>query len=458
MVDPRLTLALLVGKIIGLTVKIRGSGATAAPGLIALKIDPNLITKLTKKFDSIIVTGTNGKTTTSRLIFDLLKDKYKIIHNRQGSNLMRGLASTLIGNANLLGKINFDLGLWEVDEAVAPIAIKSINSKTILFLNLFRDQLDRYGEVDTVRQLWADSLSTVSGETSVVLNADDPGVYFLKTLTKAKITTFGISDTNIKIPNIAAKSDIKHCPVCLSTLIYTTVYSSHLGMYSCSKCTFKRENPDIRAEVVSVKQNFKTSYSLGSKNKIYKIDSNLPGLYNIYNQLAATAAASVLNSIPDDLEEKLEAFNPAFGRFQKINYEGKNIVVFLIKNPTGANEVLRILASQKNLNLLILLNDLLADGTDVSWIWDTSWEIIKDSTVDIKVSGIRAWDMANRLKYAGIDMNKVNAHEDIKYSFESAISSLNKKNTLVVLPTYTALLRLQEYLSQKGNSDKWHSQ
>lgn len=460
--DLRLFSAIFAGKIIKLILKLKGSGATAAPGLIALKIDPKLISKMTKqlKNGSIIVTGTNGKTTTSRLIFNMIKEKYRIIHNRQGSNLMRGIASTLIVNSNLLGKLEYEIGLWEVDEAVTPIAIRAINPKSVLFLNLFRDQLDRYGEIDSIRKLWKKSAESLKPNTTIVLNADDPGVLSLKTTTKAKIVTFGIEEKESTFPKIIQKGDVKHCPICFSKLRYETTYSSHLGIYSCTniKCGFKRVNPNFVATQLTNSRDFKTKFTIKKPGFKIKIQSNLPGVYNVYNQLAAVATSQEFEKDITKLSNTLKSYDPAFGRFQKLDIANKKIVIFLIKNPTGANEILRLLTTRSDISLLIALNDLLADGTDISWIWDTDWEVVKDKIKDMHITGLRAWDMANRLKYAGYKMNKDNIHENIKYSLDSALSNLDKEDTLIILPTYTALLELQKYISKQEGISTWQRQ
>ena len=458
--DLRLALAILIGKFIAILNKLTGSGATAAPGLYALKIDPNLVKKISKNVihGSIIVSGTNGKTTTSRLIADILSSKYKIIHNRQGSNLMRGIASTFISHSSIVGKVDCDLAIWEVDEATLPKAIKHTSPKIIVLLNLFRDQLDRYGEVDTVRVKWQKALSFLPKSTTLILNADDPGISILAESFKGKVIHFGVDDKEINLPQIENVADIRHCLNCGSNLVYSTLLSAHMGHYSCPNCYFKRPIPQISAESLNFKPNFSTSIKLNVNDQLLNMAYQLPGLYNVYNVLAAVAVATPLNFDPQTIKYHTEKFSAAFGRFQQIKIDGKNILIFLIKNPTGANEIIRTLALKNNFIILAILNDKIADGRDVSWIWDTNWEILTQKVKKASISGIRAWDLATRLKYADFKLSKNNIYKDIYYSIKRTLGNLNTKDTLIILPTYTALLEVQKSLRKLGANTKWYEQ
>ena len=456
--DLRFYLALIVGKISAFVLKLKGSGATAAPGLYALSFDPNFVKKFSKQITngSIIICGTNGKTTTSRIISDLLASKYKIIHNRQGSNLLRGLASTFINNSSFLGKVDCSIALWEIDEAVLPQIIKDTNPKTLVLLNLFRDQLDRYGEVDSIRKSWQTMLLTLPKTTQVILNEDDPGIKYLEKFAGGKITTFGIEDKKVNLPKTTNVSDIKQCPNCSSKLIYTSIFFAHIGHYTCTSCSLKRTSPIISASNLIFERGFKTSMRLALNKQKLNLNLNIPGLYNVYNILAAGAVSYSENLDGKLTKTTLEQFSSAFGRYQKFNVSGKEIIVFLIKNPTGANEILKTIYLQEKLNILVILNDKIADGRDVSWIWDTNWEIISKKVSNIFISGSRSWDLANRLKYAGLKLSNKNVCKQINYSIRQAIVSLNNKDTLIVLPTYTALLETQKILSKLARQEKWH--
>ena len=469
--DLKLLLAIFAGKLIALIIRIFGkTGATTAPGLFALKVDPQLVKKLSKQIQSgsIIISGTNGKTTTTRLISTILSKKYNIIHNRAGSNLLRGIASTLTSKSSLIGKLKSNLAIWEVDEATLPEAIENTAPKIIVLLNLFRDQLDRYGEVDSIRTKWQKSLSRLPKSSTLILNADDPGISFLTKSFRGKVIYFGIYDKQIDLPKIANVADIKHCLNCQSSLKYTALLSAHMGHYTCPNCTFKRPNPNITASNLIFNPNFSTTanltidyspFTLFDSSKIRsRIHYNLPGLYNVYNVLAALCIANIFKIDHKISKDAIEKYTSAFGRFQKIKINNKNIIIFLIKNPAGANEVIRILGQKDKLNLLLILNDNIADGRDVSWTWDTDWELLTSKTKKVQIAGTRAWDLATRLKYAGYKLSKNNIYRKIYYSIKQALKNMNKKDTLLVLPTYTAMLEVQKSLNKMGGKTQWQNQ
>ena len=454
-------LAILAGKILAFIIGLFGGGATAAPGLYALKIDPNFVSKLSKQIPngSIIISGTNGKTTTARLTYDILSTKYKVLHNRQGSNLLRGIASTLIANSSIFGKLKFDLALWEVDEATLSEAVENVYPKTIVLLNLFRDQLDRYGEVDSTRTQWQKVLNTLPKSTTLILNSDDPGISILEKSFAGKKTFFGVSDSKVKLPAVAGVSDVKRCLVCGAELIFDAQLSAHLGHYRCSNCDFKRPIPNISAANLIFKPDFSTSFSLSVDSQTSTASYSLPGLYNVYNVLAAAPTALDYGIDLATVTEKIEKFSAAFGRFQRTKIKDMKLMTFLIKNPAGANEVLRTISNLPRVNLLIILNDKIADGRDVSWIWDTDWEILKDKADNVFISGIRRFDMALRLKYAGFKLSKNNIYKEVNYSILNALQKLSTKDTLIVLPTYTALLDVQKTLNRAGEKvSKWQKQ
>lgn len=475
--DFRFFLALLTGKLIALILKLTGSGATAAPGLCALKIDPSLVKKFSKKIQqgSIVVSGTNGKTTTTKLIFSLLSTKYNIIHNRQGSNLLRGIASTLIQDASITGKLDSNLALWEVDEATLPQAVINVSPKIVVLLNLFRDQLDRYGEIDSVRKKWQTSLGKTPKSTVFILNADDPQISFIGRSLKHKTIYFGVEEKKLNLPQVAHVADVSSCLNCGSSLSYVAQLSAHMGHYFCKNCNLKRPVPQVSASNLNFKKDFSTKLSLivnsqptspahsdsesrrAKRGEPLTINSNLPGLFNVYNVLAASSVALV-SKIPDvQIKKEVENYLSAFGRFEKVKVNGKKIVTFLIKNPAGANEVIRTLASLNNLNILAILNNKIADGRDVSWIWDTNWEILNGKVKSLFFSGGRAWDLALRFKYANFRLSKKSISTDINYSIQSVIKKLSTNDTLIILPTYTALLEVQKSLAKYKGETAWHN-
>ncbi|MEK6846755.1 MAG: MurT ligase domain-containing protein [Nanoarchaeota archaeon] len=457
--DFKLFLAILVGKLTSFLIKLKGGGATAAPGLYALYIDPNLVKKLAKKngLNSIVISGTNGKTTTARLVSDILGTKYKIIHNRAGSNLLRGVASTLITNSSLSGALCCRLALWEADEAALLPISKQLQINTLVLLNLFRDQLDRYGEIDTTRKKWQEVVKNLKSDASLILNTDDPSVNYLSKFTKSKKIFFGLETTKIDLPKVENVADVKFCPNCQAKLKYEDLYSAHLGTYKCSRCSFKRENPQVSITSITFNKNYSTNIKISINKESLSVNYQLPGLFNAYNVMAALASTIALGINVKSAAKDICKFTPVFGRYQNIMLDGKNLLLFLIKNPAGANEVIRTIAAKEKINLLLILNDNTADGRDVSWIWDTNWEALAGKTSNIDIAGTRAWDMALRLKYANIKIVQKNVHKDLNTAIIQAIGKLAKDDTLYILPTYTALIGLQAYLKNKGIIS-WQSQ
>lgn len=382
-----------------------GAGATW-PGEIALRIDPHIFSSFASQFQKgiILVAGTNGKTTTALMVKTILEAQgMRVIHNASGANLENGIVSACIQSTNWFGKINADYGVFEVDENSLPIVIKSIKSiklkVIIVLLNLFRDQLDRYGEVDVIAGKWE---SALRGSNAIIIaNSDDPLVAHLGL--QAKAIFFGINDKTKFLPRMEHATDSIFCLNCGSRLKYEGIYFSHLGIWSCTKCGEKRPKPDVSSAT-----------------------SPLPGLYNLYNTLATVSVAKVFGIRVD-----LTGLHPAFGRQEKIG----NVRIFLSKNPTGFNQSLQTVLEMGANHLLLVLNDRIPDGRDVSWIWDVDFEIIPRN-VSVMVSGDRIFDLALRLKYAGI---KATISERLDRALET-------DKTLYVLPTYSAMLEIRKLL------------
>lgn len=449
----RLILAILVSRIIRKAILVRKkSGASAAPGLYALKVDPNLIPKLCRNFKKgvILISGTNGKTTTSRMVSSILeKAGFVSIHNRSGSNLIRGIASVLLENTNLNGKFEADYAIFETDEAVLPLAILQTNPKVVLLTNLFRDQLDRYGEIDKIKKIWLEALLQLNKNSTVLLNADDPAISHLGHRLIAKVNYFGVEDNQVGEKQLSRFADAKYCGFCSSPLDYEIVYISHLGKFACPSCKNKRPEPQITATKINLIGIDKASFKLNIFNKRTQIKINLPGLYNVYNALAAASLANALAIDVGNIKEGLADFKAVFGRVEKFEIDGRKIWMFLIKNPTGFNEVIRtIFASEEKVNLLISINDKIADGKDISWLWDVDFERLVGKVKTLFISGTRAFDMALRLKYA--NLNAMQIQSDFDKSIKSVLEKTARSQTLFILPTYTAMLEIRSILEKKG--------
>lgn len=428
----------------------RGSGS-ALPGLVAQKVDPNIITKLADKLPGgiILVTGTNGKTTTAKMLAGILEaDGKKVIYNFSGSNLSRGIASFLITHTNFWGtKMDGDIGLFEVDEATMPEILALVRPKAILVTNLFRDQLDRYGEVDKTAAIIGSALN-MAPKAKVILNADDPLVASLSKYNE-NVLYFGIDD-GYKTLSVGA-IDSRNCISCGAELAFAPRYFGHLGNYTCTKCGQARPKLDYALKDLAFTVENSRAILKTPKSET-NIEIQLPGLYNLYNALAAGAMADYLGVSEDIIAKSLATISAAFGRMEKISLgEDKNIFLMLVKNPTGFTQTIETLTfDDKPKNILIALNDNFADGTDISWIWDAEMEIIKDIAKNIVVSGIRGEDMQLRLKYAGFDMSKVTLVKDPAKALETGMASLATGETLYILPTYTAMLELRRIMSTKG--------
>lgn len=417
-----------------------GAGATW-PGEIALSLSPSILSSMIQSLREgvVLIVGTNGKTTTALMLAQILNNEGKdVIHNASGANLLNGIVSSCIMHAGWTGKVAADWGVFEVDENALsgvisniPIIQLSNNKKKliIVFLNLFRDQLDRYGEVDVIVEKWQKALARLdSGNQSIkpyhlVVNADDPGVAHLGMSFKGTVSYFGINDKKKFLKIREHATDSTFCPNCGKRLTYEGVYYSHIGVWRCAKCGNARPTPDV-----------------------HTFPSALPGLYNQYNTLAAVAAAQALRIPRDSIETSLHAFYPAFGRQEEVMVGGKHIKLFLSKNPAGFNASLRTAIEMGAKEFLFVLNDRIPDGRDVSWIWDVDFEMLPENITPV-VSGDRPWDMALRLKYA--TSQPVVTYEHLETALHFFTESSDKTNSLYVLATYSAMLEVRKLLTGK---------
>ncbi len=437
--------AILIAKQAVFWSQILGKGGGGAlPGLIAEKIYPDIIYKLSQKLPKgvIVITGTNGKTTTARMVTQILQNSgLRVVNNQDGSNLSRGLASALIAKTSCLtGKIKEDIGVYEIDEATMAPVLTKLKPRIIAITNIFRDQLDRYGEVDKTASIIEEAVLS-SPQSILVLNADDPMVSFMGKDNESHF--FGLEETATKTTSELAL-DSRSCFICGTELNFSTRYYSHLGVYACPKCGFKSPKAEITAKkIVTSKEAVQATILHNGSEKSLTLP--LTGIYNVYNSLAAILITSLLGVKDEIIFSTLNKFSSAFGRMEKIEIDGKTAFIYLIKNPTGANQVLETLSSfNERGTALIILNDNFADGTDISWIWDTNFEIANKIFNHIVVSGIRAEDLALRLKYAG----SVTFHleKDLKKSLDQAIAKTKENETLYILCTYTAMLSLRDFL------------
>ena len=422
------------------------SAGTSLPGLVALKISDNFLSFLSKYCEKSIVTitGTNGKTTTAGLLAHILKSsKHTVLHNEKGANMLSGIASSLAVNYKPFTK--FDYAVLESDEAYLTKLYDFLNANYLLVTNLFRDQLDRYGELDTTAKKIQEAISK-NPKLKVFINADDP---MLSDLAKDNEKIYyGFDEITYKnnIQASQAPPEAVNCS-CGTPLSYQKRYYAHIGHYYCENCKKQRPEPENKAYAV-IYDDFSDIY-IKDKNgheECYK--TNLVGLYNAYNALAAITAAKKLDIEYSDIQEGLNTYQSVFGRAEKLRIKNKNLLIQLIKNPTGASEVLRTVNQNAAAKLLIIINDNYADGRDVSWLWDADFELLKNYPNNIIVSGERAYDMATRLKYAGFPTEKIEVKNEIKTAINYCLDSIEEEQQLIIMPTYTALLEMQKILKK----------
>ncbi len=407
-----------------------GTGVTWS-GELALKVRPNILSQLIPTTSPVIlIAGTNGKTTTAKMVKTILESKYQVICNETGANLVNGLVGTILTQQPLFSKKQAAY-VFEIDESSLPLALKAFKPTTLVLLNLFRDQLDRYGEVDTIVAKWEQAFSSSDlSKTNLIVNGDDPQLAYLGQKYSSKVfglKTFGLNNSDYYLSASDHATDSIFCPACGHRLVFTGVYFSHLGTWHCSSCNFKQP-----------------SFTLSSLD----VHSPLEGLYNRYNVMAALLVAEATGVKKVVAAERLVGFKPAFGRLEELKYQNKNVKVLLSKNPAGFTVSLRaLLESSQRGPIVLLLNDHVADGRDVSWIWDVDFELLKGCKFPIYVSGTRAYDLGLRLKYALGATGDFMIDLDLKSTINRAVVKAKTEETIWVLGTYTAMLEARKILT-----------
>jgi len=458
---PKLALARAVGTLS----RLRGGGATSAPGKVLMRLDPHAIAALGARLrrGSVLISATNGKTTTATIAAGILERAgVKLVHNRAGANMAGGIAAALLAAARPREGMDGELGLFEVDELWLDAVSAELHPRAIVLANLFRDQLDRYGELETIAERWAHELHT----DQLVLNADDPLIADLGR-EHSQALYFGVEDDSLALGGMAHAADAKHCRRCGAPYVFEAVYLGHLGHYHCPSCGQHRPPPAVTARDVALHGLRGSRFSLRTPAGEAEIALALPGLYNVYNALAAAALASALAVPLASIVGGLQGAEAAFGRAERVTLSigqrepspargraEREMHILLIKNPAGANEVLRTLALEPGEHdLLGVLNDNIADGRDVSWIWDADFELLAGRIRHVTCSGSRAADLAVRLKYAGVEPTRIRLQADLAQALRDAADDANAAvSPLYALPTYTAMLSLRELLVARGEA------
>lgn len=432
----RLGLAVAVAKsVTGLVRLLKLGAASVLPGEIASRLHPQLLPLLFQQVSQgvILVAGTNGKTTTSLLLRTILENNgYRVVHNETGANLINGLITSLLVNTSLLGQLNADYAILEVDENILSLVLKDCQPRYLIGLNLFRDQLDRYGEVDTIAQRWQKAIQPLPKDTVVVLNADDPTFSHLGQQLPQKVVYFGLSEPEFYLEEIPHAVDSIYCPSCGHLLDYQGVYLSHLGDFHCPSCGFSKSELSVKSS---------------------QWPQILIGIYNKYNTLAAGLTARTIGIEPDRIYETIKNFRAAFGRAEELDIQGKHVRILLSKNPVGMNETIRtvnqVKATGKASTTLLVLNDRIPDGTDVSWIWDVDTEKLVSAGGNLIVSGDRTYDMALRLQYSNetSDDLQLIVEENLDKAIAKALQITPADETLHIIPTYSAMLEIRKLLT-----------
>ncbi len=435
--------------------RMSGRGGSSLPGLVARRIAPDVLARLGVGLRGgvALITGTNGKTTTAAMVRQVLQSVgLKVIANRSGANLAAGITTTFImaGNWRRV-RPRADVALLETDEATMPKVAPELSPRAILVTNVFRDQLDRYGELTTTLTYIQRGIDALLPSGRLVLNADDPQVAFLGE-GRPGVVYYGFESDHepVRVEAATDVSDSHRCPRCGEDLIYRTRYYAHLGDYRCVGCGWHRPQPTISLRRTSADRN---TVHLLAEFDVAECTVPLPGTYNQYNLLAAAALVWALGISLEDIPRAIGQMPPAFGRMEGIVDGETRIWLALVKNPTGFNQVMRAMAEGRTTptNALILINDRHADGRDVSWLWDVDFEGMA-SEIGVGqwwVSGTRAWDIAVRLKYAGIDQARVSVMAAVNQALTAAIQG-SAGGTLYILPTYTALLEVRQALTRRG--------
>ena len=450
----RTALAVSSGKLARLILNRAGRGATALPGLVALAVDPLALASLTASLEhgAVCVSGTNGKTTTSRMLADIVRAAgWAPVHNRSGSNLDRGIVAALLADSSWTGAPRSNVGILEVDEATLPRVLARMAPRVVVVTNLFRDQLDRYFEIDALAKRIGGAIARLPASTTLVLNADDPIVAQLAHGHRGPVTYFGVDDPKAGGTVAQSISDATRCPRCRAPLQYRRVVLAHIGDWSCSACSFTRPERGIAALAVELSAAATTIRIVAASGTVEAVTVPLPGLYNAYNALAALAAAGVVGIGLPTAARALASFRPAFGRLETVQADDRTLRLMLVKNPAGFNAAIgALLETGRHRRLLAALNDRDADGRDVSWIWDADFESLAPRVAHAVVTGLRSRDLAVRLKYAGVDPARIEVVDGWKDALLRAIGAAAQGEEVVVVATYTAMLALRGALADMG--------
>jgi UDP-N-acetylmuramyl tripeptide synthase len=440
-----LQLEIAAARAVGALSRLTGrGGGTTVPGKLLWKLDPGAIDRLAARLPqgSVLVSATNGKTTTAAMAAEILRPRLTVAHNDSGANLVSGIASTLLRSNGA------ELGLFEVDEGALPEVAARVRPRAVCLGNLFRDQLDRYGELELIAERWRAVVDELPG-ARLAVNGDDPQLGALAIDREALV--FGLDDRRWARPSLQHAADSKYCVACGTPYEYAAAYIGHLGDYRCPACGLARPPLDVSAREVELNGLEGAAFTLVTPDGERRVRLRVPGLYNVYNALAAAALALSLDVALHDVIAGLARFSAAFGRFERIAVDERTLLMLLIKNPAGANEAIRTLVEGRRPRLAVIaLNDAIADGKDVSWIWDVDFEPLLDGLERVVATGDRAAELALRCKYAGFAAERIEVIPSLERALDRGLEATEPGGELPVLPTYTAMLALRKLVADRG--------
>jgi UDP-N-acetylmuramyl tripeptide synthase len=453
----RLALAISAGKLAGASGRFfRIGGGTSLPGMIARRIDPNVLKSVMASTSArkIVITGSNGKTTTARMTAAIADASgRRVSHNRTGSNMLQGVTSVAVNFADVFGRLDSDVLLFEIDEGTMPVAMPEIQPDVVVITNIFRDQLDRYGELYSVAKALDKLLETLPESATIVLNGNDPQVANFGQQARARKLYFGLQTTDVGRPVPEHAADIIRCIHCQEDLVYQVAYLSHLGLYRCPNCGYTLPALDVAATSIHLDPQGDGPSQVKMRTPLGDLDLTipLPGVHNVYNAAAAIAASIAAGFGIERVPAALGNIRTAFGRLEKIQAGDRTIYLAFVKNPTSFNLVLRLIAQHPGeKRLLVVASNTVVDGEDFAWLWDVDLEEVAPQVVDVICSGTKAEELAMRLKYAEVPREHISIIHEREAALDAALQKVGPGGTLYIMASYTPTHELRRIMQKRG--------